>query len=322
MKAIVHDTYGPPDVLQLRDIHKPVPKDNEVLVRVHAAGLHRGDIFGLRGEPLLIRMGTGLRKPRHGVPGYDLAGVVEAAGAKVTRFKPGDEVFGTADGTCAEYVRTREDRLAPKPAKLGFEQAATVPTSGVTALRGLRNTGRLEAGQKVLINGASGGVGTFAVQIAAALGADVTGVCGPASADMVRSIGANHVIDYTQEDFTRGERRYDLILDNVENRPLAECRRVLTPTGTIILNSGTGAKGIEFMVRFFRPLVLSPFTRQNLRRYVVFPKRPDLDALTELIDAGKVAPVIDSTRPLAETPEALRHIEEGHARGKVVITTH
>ncbi|XVQ15895.1 NAD(P)-dependent alcohol dehydrogenase [Spirillospora sp. CA-255316] len=320
MKAIIGDRYGPPDDLRLRDIDTPVPTGDQVLVRVLAAGLHVGDSFSVRGTPLPVRVDTGLRKPKYGVPGRDLAGRVEAVGDKVTRFRPGDEVFGTGDGTCAEYARTSEDRLAPKPAGLTFEAAAAVPTSAVTALRALRDVGKTESGQRVLINGASGGVGTFAVQIAASLGAEVTGVCGPANADMVRAIGAHHVIDYTTEDFTRGARRYDIILDNVENRSLADCRRALTPSGTLLLNSGTGARGIGMMIRLARPLLLSPFTRQNLRRFVVFPKHDDLAALAELLESGKVEPVIERTHPLPETPAALSHIEGDHARGKVVIT--
>jgi NADPH:quinone reductase-like Zn-dependent oxidoreductase len=314
MKAIVHDTYGSPDVLRFKDIDLPVPKTNEVLVRVRAAGLHVGDCFTVRGRPLPIRLVTGLFKPRHGIPGHDVAGVVEAVGAAVKRFEPGAEVFGGCTGSCAEYVCVREDRLAPKPAGLTLEQAGAVPTSAVTALRALRDVGKVRPGQRVLINGASGGVGTFAVQIAASYGAEVTGVCGPANVDLVGSLGAHHVIDYTQEDFTAGERRYDVILDNVENRSLADCRRALTPTGTLILNSGTGDGSL------LKPLVLSPFSRQNLRRFVAVPGHKDLAALTELIDSGELRPVVDQTLPLAETAAALRHIETGHARGKVVIT--
>ncbi|HEU5161183.1 MAG TPA: NAD(P)-dependent alcohol dehydrogenase [Streptosporangiaceae bacterium] len=314
MKAIMHDSYGPPDALALGDIDRPEPKGDEVLVRVRAAGVHVGDCFGVRGRPLPVRLATGLLKPRHGVPGHDVAGVVEAVGGDVTRFRPGDEVFGACTGSCAEYVRVREKRLAPKPAGLTFEQAGAVPTSAATALRALRDVGKVRSGQRVLINGASGGVGTFAVQIAAAYGAEVTGVCGPSNVELVRSLGAHHVIDYTQEDFTADEGRYDLIFDNVENRTVAECRRALTPTGTLILNSGTGEGSLV------KPLLLSPFIRQNLRRFVVVPDHRDLAALTELIDSGKLTPVIDRTYPLAETPAALLHIETGHARGKVVIT--
>jgi NADPH:quinone reductase-like Zn-dependent oxidoreductase len=321
MKAIVHDSYGSPDTLELREIDTRVPKDNEVLVRVRAAGVHVGDCFTVRGAPLPLRLVTGLLKPKCGVPGFDVAGHVEAVGSEVTRFQVGDEVFGVCrTGACAEYACVREDRLAPKPAGLTFEQAAAVPTSDATALHALREVGDLKKGQQVLINGASGGVGTFAVQIATATGADVTAVCGTANADLVRSLGAHHVIDHTREDFTSGERRYDLILDNVENHSLAACRRVLTPAGTLILNSGTAGNGIKGMVRLAKPLLLSPMTRQNLRRYVAAPKYRELADLTELIESGKVMPVIDRTYPLAETPAALRHIETGHARGKVVIT--
>jgi NADPH:quinone reductase-like Zn-dependent oxidoreductase len=320
MRAIVHDTYGPLDTLELRDIGKPVPKDDEVLVRVHAAGLHVGDCFGVRGTPLPMRMTTGLLKPKYGVPGYDLAGRVEAVGGGVTRFKPGDEVFGACDGSCAEYARTGEDRLALKPDGLTFEQAAAVPTSAIAALHALRDVGKVEPGQRVLVNGASGGVGTFAVQIAKSLGAEVTGVCGTANVEMVRSIGAEHVIDYTREDFTQGGPRYDLIFDNVENRSLSDCRRALTPAGTLVLNSGTGASGIALLVRLAKPLVLSPFTRQSLRRYVTAPKHQDLAVLKDLAESGKLVPVVGQTYPLADTPAALRHIEGGHARGKVVIT--
>jgi NADPH:quinone reductase-like Zn-dependent oxidoreductase len=236
MKAIVHDSYGSPDTLELREIDTRVPKDNEVLVRVRAAGVHVGDCFTVRGAPLPLRLVTGLLKPKCGVPGFDVAGHVEAVGSEVTRFQVGDEVFGVCrTGACAEYACVREDRLAPKPAGLTFEQAAAVPTSAATALHALREVGDLKQGQQVLINGASGGVGTFAVQIATATGADVTAVCGTANADLVRSLGAHHVIDHTREDFTSGERRYDLILDNVENHSLAACRRVLTPAGTLPL---------------------------------------------------------------------------------------
>jgi NADPH:quinone reductase-like Zn-dependent oxidoreductase len=320
MRAIVHDRYGSPDVLRVRDIDKPVVTDDEVLVRVHAAGLHVGDCFGVRGAPLPMRMATGLRKPRYGVPGFDLAGHVEAVGSSVTQFRPGDEVFGGCHGACAEYARAKEDKLALKPANLTFEEAAAVPTSAVAALQALRDVGKVQRGQQVLINGASGGVGTFAVQIAKAFGAEVTGVCGTMNVDMVLSIGADHVIDYSYQDFVGGGYRYDLILDNVENRSLAECRRALTPSGTLILNSGTGARGIRLMVRLVTPLVLSRFTRQTLRRYLSTPNHQDLVVLTDLIESGKLTPVIDKTYALGETPAALRHIEGGHVRGKVVIT--
>ncbi len=320
MKAIIQDKYGSPEALESRDIDRPVIGDDEVLVRVHAAGLHIGDCFGVRGSPLPMRMVSGLLRPKYGVPGFDVAGQVEAVGSNVTRFQPGDEVFGVCKGACAEYACAAEDKLVLKPANLTFEEAAAIPTSALAALQGLRDAGRLQPGQKVLINGASGGVGTFAVQIAKSFGADVTGVCSTASVDMVRSIGADHVIDYTQEDFTRGGPRYDLIFDNVENRSLSDCRRALTPRGTLILNSGTGAHGLEMLVRLVRPLVLSLFVRQELRRFLSRPDRADLAVLNALVENGKLRPVIDNTYPLRETPAALRHIEAGHARGKVVIT--
>lgn len=320
MRAIVYDKYGSFDVLGVRDIDKPVVKDDEVLVRVHAAGLHIGDVFGVRGAPFVMRMVTGLLKPKYGVPGFDLAGQVEAVGKNVKSFRPGDEVFGACNGACAEYACTVEDKLAHKPANVTFEQAAALPTSALAALHALRDVGKVQPGQKVLINGASGGVGTFAVQIAKSFGAEVTGVCSTRNVDMVRSLGADHVIDYTQEDFTRGTNRYDVIFDNVENRSVSDCRRALTPSGTLILNSGTGARGIKMLVRMFKPLVLSPFVRQNLRRYLSVPNHDDLVALSQLVESGQLTPVIDKTYPLHETPAALGYIEAGHARGKVVVT--
>ena len=320
MRAIVHDRYGSPDDLQVRDVDRPVVTDDEVLLRVHAAGLHVGDCFGVRGVPLLMRVVTGLLKPRYGVPGFDVAGRVEAVGIKVTRFRPGDEVFGVCHGACAEYACAREDRLALKPVNLTFAEAAAVPTSALAALHAVRDAGKVKPGQKVLINGASGGVGTFAVQIAKSFGAEVTGVCGTTNVGMVGSIGAEHVIDYHHEDFTQSGQHYDLILDNVENRSLSDCRRALTPGGTLILNSGTGARGLRMLVRLDMPLVVSPFARQKLRRYLSRPNHRDLLVLQDLVESGKVTPVIDRTYPLPETPAALRHIEAGHARGKVVIT--
>jgi len=319
MRAIVQDEYGPPAVLSLRDIDKPAIKADQVLVRVQAAGLHVGDSFVVRGTPFPLRLATGLLKPRYGVPGLDAAGVVEAVGSNVTQFHPGDEVFGECRGSLAEYASAGEGKLALKPTNLTFEQAAAVPTSALAALHGLRDAGKVKPGQRVLINGASGGVGTFAVQIGTWLGADVTGVCGPTNVSMVRSIGADHVIDYTQEDFTQGGQPYDVILDNIENRTLSECRRVLTPDGTLILNSGTGAKGFKLLVRLVRPLALSPFTRQTLRRYLSTANHRDLVVLKELVESGKLAPVIDKTYELHEAPAALRAIEGGHTRGKVVV---
>ena len=321
MKAIVARCYGSPDILTFEDIAKPTPADDELLVEVHAAAVNPLDWHSMRGKPYIMRLGDGFGLPSDTRMGVDFAGTVVAVGKQVTRFKPGDEVFGGRSGALAQYLTVRESRsVVLKPANMSFEQAAAVPIAAVTALQGLRDQGHLQPGQKVLINGASGGVGTFAVQIATATGADVTAVCGTANADLVRSLGAHHVIDHTREDFTSGERRYDLVLDNVENHSLAACRRVLTPAGTLILNSGTAGNGIKGMVRLAKPLLLSPMTRQNLRRYVAAPKSRELADLTELIESGKVMPVIDRTYPLAETPAALHHIETGHARGKVVIT--
>ena len=320
MQAMVQGRYGSFNVLGLRNIDRPVPKDHQVLVRVHAAGLHVGDCFGVRGAPLGMRLVSGLLRPKHGVPGFDLAGHVEEVGARVMRFKPGDAVFGANHGTCAEYVVASEDKLAPKPARLTFVQAAALPTSALAALHAVRDVGKVQPGQRVLINAAAGGVGSFAVQIAKAFGAEVTGVCSNRNVDLLRSIGADHVIDYTQEDFTSGATRYDLILDNLENRSLSDCRRALTPTGTLILNSGSGAQGIHLYVRLVKPLVLSPFVRHGLRRYLSVPSHDDLVCLKELVDAGKLTPVVDGTYPLSETPAALRHIEGGHARGKVIVT--
>lgn len=320
MKAIVHDRYGGFEVLQLRDVPRPSPAAGEVLVRVQAAGLHVGDCFGVRGAPFAMRMVSGLVRPKVGVPGFDLAGTVEAVGEGVTRLRPGDEVFGSSQGTCAEYVRAREDRLAPRPTNLSPVQAAALATSGLAALHGIRDAARVRAGQSVLIVGASGGVGSYAVQIARALGAEVTGVCGPTNVERVRSLGAAQVIDYTREDFTAGPRRWDVILDNVEDRPLAACRRALTPDGTLVLNSGTGATGLRMMLRLLAPLVLAPFVRHTLRRFLSAPTQADLLVLRRMAESGQVTPLIDRTYPLAETPAALAYIERGHARGKVVVT--
>jgi NADPH:quinone reductase-like Zn-dependent oxidoreductase len=323
MQAIIGERYGGPEVLVSREIGRPEIGERDVLVRVHAAGLHIGDVFGMRGSPFLVRFSSGLRRPKLGVPGFDIAGTVEATGPAVTRFVPGDEVFGIctwpSSGACAEYARAAEDALVRKPASMSFEQAAAIPTSASAALHGLRDAGRLQAGQRLLINGASGGVGTYAVQIARALGAEVTGVCGPTNVELVRSLGAHHVIDYTREDFTRGAARYDLILDNMENHSLADTRRALAPDGTLVLMSGTGASGPGLLVRLIRPVVMSPFVKHSLRRPFSNPNHEDLEVLVAMIEEGTVRPVIDSTRPLAETPAALRHIEAGHARGKVVV---
>jgi NADPH:quinone reductase-like Zn-dependent oxidoreductase len=316
VKAIVQTNYGLPDVLALKEIDRPAVEDDGVLVRVHAAALHAGDYFTMRGQPFAARLVVGLRKPNENyVPGFDVAGRVEAVGKNVTHFAPGDEVFGAYDGACAEYLAAAEDRFVHKPARLTFEQAAAIPTSAVAALRGLRDVGKVQPGQKVLINGASGGVGTFAVQIARAMGADVTGVCSTRNVELVRSIGAEHVVDYTREDFTADTRRYDLILDNVGNHSFAECRRVLTPDGVLVPN--TGHAGMGYVVA---ALVRSLFTRQQGRLFVAVPKRDTLLVLQDLVESGKLTPVIDRTYPLSDTPEAFRYLEKGHARGKVVIS--
>jgi NADPH:quinone reductase-like Zn-dependent oxidoreductase len=323
MRAIVQDRYGSTDVLQLREIKKPVVGDDDVLLRVHAAGLHIGDVHLMTGRPYLMRiMGFGLRAPRARVRGLDVAGTVEAVGKKVTQFQAGDEVFGTCDGAFAEYACARANTLALKPSNLTFEQAAAVPTSAVVALHGLRDKGEIQSGQKVLIVGASGGVGMFAVQIARSFGAEVTGVCSTPKLDLVRSIGADHVIDYTHEDFTRSGQRYDLILDTGGNRSLTQLRRALTPRGTLVLVGGEGGdrwigSGVK---RSLRALVLSPFVSQRLRPMSSVANAKDLVVLKQLIEAGEVAPVIDRTYSLRETPGAIRHLEEGGARGKVVIS--
>jgi len=319
MKAIVHDEYGSLDLLSLRDVDTPVIADDQVLVKVHAASLHVGDCFCVRGDPFMVRFMTGLLKPKLGVPGFDLAGTVEAVGERVSRFKPGDEVFGATVGTCAEYASAKESELALKPTSLSFEQAAALPTSGLAALHALRDVAQLQAGEQVLVNGASGGVGHFAVQIAKSCGADVTGVCSTANLEMVRALGADHLVDYTQQDFAEGDRRFDLIFDNVENRSLADCRKALAPDGMLILNSGAGAQGLGMWVRLLKPILLSPFVRQDLRRYLSTPNHDDLMVLVHLVESGRLEPVIGRTVPLEQTLDALRHIESGHARGKVVV---
>jgi NADPH:quinone reductase-like Zn-dependent oxidoreductase len=321
MKAIVQDEYGSPDVLELRDIDKPVVGDDEVLVGVHAAGVDRSVWHIMTGLPYLMRIGGyGLRAPKNPVLGMEVAGVVEAVGKNVTRLQPGDEVFGIGKGSYAEYARALEDKLAPKPANLTFEQAAVVAISGSAALQGLRDHGRVEPEQKALIIGASGGVGTFAVQIAKALGAHVTGVCSTKKVEAVRSIGADHVIDYTREDFAEGEQRYDLILDIGGNSPLARLRRALTPEGTLVIVGGEGGGrwfgGIDRQLR----VMLSRFGDQKLRTFISTQNHEDMIVLKELIESGKLTPVIDKTYPLSEVPEAIRYLEEGHAQGKVVIT--
>lgn len=315
MKAIVQNDYGSADVLKLAEVAKPVVKDNEVLVRVKAVSINAGDVFGMRGDPWPIRLSAGFPKPKNYILGWDMAGVVEAVGSSVTQFRPGDEVYAACTSALAEYVSVAEDKLALKPVNFTFEQAAAIPTAAITALKGLRDVGKVQAGQKVLINGASGGVGTFAVQIAKALGAEVTGVCSTRNVDMVRSLGADDVVDYTQKDFTQNGRRYDLILDNVASHSFSDLMRVLTPQGQIVPNSGHSGMGYVF-----KAFLLSPFLRQLGSMYLAVPNGKDLTQLNEWIETGKVKPVIERIYPLCETPEAFRYLDEEHARGKVVIT--
>jgi NADPH:quinone reductase-like Zn-dependent oxidoreductase len=321
MTAIVQSEYGSADVLHVREIERPTIGDDEVLVRVHAAGLDRGTWHLMTGQAYLMRlMGFGLRRPKHPIPGLDVAGTVAAVGRNVTRFRAGDEVFGISQGSFAEYACAREDKLARKPANLTFDQAAVVAVSGLTALQSVRDVGRVEAGQHVLIVGASGGVGTFAVQIAKASGAEVTGVCSTAKADLVRAIGADHVIDYTREDFATGAQRYDLILDIGGNSPLSRLRRALTPNGTLVLVGGEdGDRWIGGMDRQLRALALSPFVRQRLTMKTPKEHYADLERLAELIEASQITPTIDTTYALHEVPDAMRYLEAGHARGKLVI---
>jgi NADPH:quinone reductase-like Zn-dependent oxidoreductase len=322
MKAIVFCEYGPPDVLQVKEIEKPVPDDNQVLIKVHAASLNFIDPGLMRG-PVPIRLMTGLRKPKKTQLGNDMAGQVEAVGKNVTQFKPGDEVFGVARFSLAEYACARERGLVIKPANVTFEEAGCVAWAGLTALQGLR-TGNVQAGQKVLINGASGGVGTFAIQIAKAFGAEVTAVCSTRNVDLARSIGADHVIDYTKEDFTKSEQRYDVIYDNVCNRSRAERSHVLTPNGICVL-AGIGGAGLREgqwsrIAGTCTAFLWSRFSRQKFQNYGTTTKQEDLAVLRDLMAAGKVKPVIDRTYKLSETAEAMRYLEEGHARGKVLIT--
>jgi len=323
MKAIVYHDYGSADVLRLGEIEKNLPNDNQVLVKVRAAAANPLDWHYMRGTPYIVRMDSGLFKPKVGRLGVDMAGVVEAVGRNVTRFKPGDEVFGTGGGAFAEYVLASESKVVLKPANLTFEQAAAVPVAALTALQGLRDKGRIQPGQKVLINGASGGVGTFAVQIARSFGADVTGVCSTRNVDMVRALGADHVIDYTREDFTLGAQRYDLILDNVGNHSLLAFRRVMNPKANYVLIGGGGpddGRWIGPMAGPVKALMLSPFVSQEFGMLLASINQADLAILTELMEAKKVTPVIDRTYTLSEVPAAIRYLEEGHARGKVVIT--
>jgi NADPH:quinone reductase-like Zn-dependent oxidoreductase len=322
MRAVVQDRFGPPDVLQLADTGLPEVGADDVLVRVHAAALNPADWHILRGDPLVARlMGVGLTKPKARVAGIDAAGVVETAGANVRGLRNGEEVLGFCRGAFAEYACAAADMVVPKPAKLSFEQAAAVPVAATTALRGIRDVGQVKAGQQVLVNGAGGGVGTYAVQIAAALGAEVTGVCSTRNVELVRSLGAAHVVDYTREDFTGGRSQYDVILDNVSDLPLTRLRRALAPKGILVLNGG-GSPGHVFgpVAGILRAVVANAFVSQRLRPLPSRQNQAELLAVTGLIEAGKLMPVVDRTYPLADTVKGLRTVEQGHTRGKIVVT--
>jgi NADPH:quinone reductase-like Zn-dependent oxidoreductase len=321
MKAIVYYQYGSPDVLKCAEIAKPSPGDDEVLIRVRAASVNPYDYHFMRGTPYLVRIAAGVRKPKDKRLGTDVAGQVEAVGRNVTQIKPGDEVFGLCKGAFAQYACTPESKLGMKPENATFEQAAAVPIAAFTALQGLRDKGHIRPGHKVLINGAAGGVGTFAVQIAKSFGADVTGVCSTRNVDMVRSIGADRAIDYTRKDFTNGTQRYDLILDCIGNHSLSAFRRVLNPEGTYIIVGGPADRWmIGFLARLIKALVLSRFVSQKLVMVGAKSSKADLAVLHDLMKVGKVTPVIDRQYRLGEVPDAIRYLEEGHARGKVVIT--
>ncbi|MFD7559344.1 MULTISPECIES: NAD(P)-dependent alcohol dehydrogenase [unclassified Streptomyces] len=323
MKAIVQERYGSSDVLEFKEVDRPAPRDGEVLVRVRAASVNARDWHVMRGDPYVARLAFGLTGPRQRIQGTDFAGVVEAVGEGVTGLRPGDEVYGEADGAFAEYVCARQDVVGAKPAGLTFEQAAAVPLAGNTALMGLRDLGRLQPGQHVLVNGASGGVGTFAVQIAKALGAEVTGVCSTRNVDLVRSLGADHVVDYKREDFTRTGLRYDLVLDLVGNRTLADLRRASTPTGALVLSGGGVSEGGSLfgpMGLIIRGNLMSRFGRARIHVLTAKQSADNLAALRELVERGAVTPAVDRTYPLSEGAEAVRYLEMEHASAKVVIT--
>jgi NADPH:quinone reductase-like Zn-dependent oxidoreductase len=322
MRAVVQDRYGSVELLRCTTVARPATRENDVLIHVRAAGVHLGDWHLMTGQPYLMRiMGFGLRAPKAHVRGTDVAGTVVAVGARVSEVRVGDEVFGSCDGSYAEYATARADTLAPKPANLSFGQAAVVPTSAVTALTAVRDAGHVTAGQRVLVIGASGGVGLFAVQLAKAFGAEVTGVCSTTKVALVRSAGADHVLDYTQEDIGSSSQRYDVIIDMGGNRPLGQLRRSLSPRGTLVLVGGEGGgRWIgSAMGRSLRALVLSPFISQKLRMVVATVKRGDLQALSQLIESGQVTPIIDTTYPLRDVPDALRRLRTGHAHGKLAI---
>ena len=320
MKAIVYRCYGSPDVLQFEDVEKPTPADDEVLVKVHAASVNPFDWHYMRGSPYVMRLGAGVGTPKDSRFGVDFAGTVEAIGSNVTQFKPGDEVFGGRSGAFGEYVIIPEDRaIVLKPANVTFEQAASVPIAAITALQALRDTGKIKPGQKVLINGASGGVGTFAVQIAKSFGAEVTGVCSTRNVEMVRSIGADHVFDYKNEDYTESEQQYDLIIDNVGNHSLLANRQVLKPDGIFVIVGGAKGNWVGPLMRPIKAFMLSPFVDQEFIMILAKITKEDLTLLGDLIQTGKVTPVIDTRYQLSEVPEAIRYSEEGHARGKIII---
>jgi len=320
MKAMIYTEYGPPDVLKFEDIEKPTPKENEVLIKVQASSVTFGDLAAVKGEPFMVRFTLGLREPKYKILGKDVAGIVEVVGASVTQFKPGDEVVGDLSesgwGAYAEYVSAPENALVHKPANISFEAAAAVPESAVVALQGLRNKGRIQPGQKVLIYGASGGIGTFAVQIAKAFSAEVTGVCSTRNLELVRSIGADHVIDYTKEDFTQNGQQYDLILAAAGYRSIFDYKRAIAPGGNYVATGGA-------MAQVFQPMLVGPLLStggRKLSNLAMKPNTKDLLFVKELIEAGKVTPVIDKSFPLSQLPDALRYYGEGHSRGKVVIT--
>jgi 2-desacetyl-2-hydroxyethyl bacteriochlorophyllide A dehydrogenase len=320
MKAILQDVYGPPEVLHLGEVEKPAVASGDVLVEVHAAGVDRGTAHLMRGEPYLMRViGFGFRGPKNPVPGRDVAGTVVQLGSDVTEFQVGDEVFGIAKGSFAEYAAARADKLVKKPARLTFDQAAVVPVSATTAVQGLREVGHVRAGQEVLIIGASGGVGTYAVQLAKAFGARVTGVCSTAKVDLVRSLGADEVIDYTQEDFVDGVKRFDLILDIGGDNRISRLRRALAPKGTLVIVGGEGGTWTG-VGRQIRAVALSPFVPERLTMFVNKERNDDLDAVGRLIETGEVTPIVDRTFPLVEVPDALRYLEAGQARGKIAIS--
>lgn len=320
MKAMIQDEYGPPEVLRLDEVPQPDPGDDEVLVRVHAAGVNWADYSIVTGIPYMVRLGFGLRHPRNGIRGTDVSGRIEAVGSKVTHFRGGEDVFGWCKGAFAEYVAVPESDLVAKPETITHEQAAAVPMAGMVALQALRDVADVQPGRRVLIVGASGGIGTMAVQIAKEMGADVTGVCSTDNVELVRSIGADHVIDYTTRDFTETDDRYHLILDIADTHSLSERRRVLEPNGVLVPNSGEGGRLVGSLGRIIGARLLSPFVSQKLHPFLSLSKRQDLIALHELIESGQLVPVVGSTFPLAETPEALELVGRRHSRGKTVIT--